>query len=171
MQERAGRVLGGTPRVEAELGMTDSARKWLSDLPSIDGSTDVPVALAECGEGAKAEAMLREDLRKFPEDTLWQYVRGPQIQAAILLARGKPGEAVEALRRGVPYDFRSFDLSAMRGRAYFAAGRIAEAEAEYRKILSHAAVEPLSENLPLAHLGLARALALEGNTAGSRAEY
>ena len=171
MQERADRMLGGLPRLEAELGMTDEARKLLLDLPPIDGSTDVPVSFAESGESARAEALLREDLKKFPEDTLWQYVRGPQIQAAILLSRSKPAEAVEALRRSLPYDMRSFDLPAMRGRAYLADKQYAQAEAEFRKIVNHPTVDPLSEDLPLAHLGLARALALEGNAAGSREEY
>ena len=168
MLERADRMLGGLPRLEAELGLTDAARKLLMDLPPIEGSTDIPVSFAESGESERAEALLREDLKKFPEDTLWQYVRGPQIQAAILLSRNQPTEAVEALRRALPYDMRSFDLPAMRGRAYLADKRYAEAEAEFRKIVDHPTVDPLSEDLPLAHLGLARALASEGKVAGSR---
>jgi tetratricopeptide (TPR) repeat protein len=61
----------------------------------------------------------------------------------------------------------------MRGRAYSAAGQYALAEAEFRKIIDQptATLEPLMANLPLAHLGLARALALEGNVAVSRKEY
>jgi tetratricopeptide (TPR) repeat protein len=110
-------------------------------------------------------------LKKFPEDTLWQYVRGPQIQAAISLSRNQPAKAVEALRRALPYDMRSFDLPAMRGRAYLADKRYVQAEAEFRKIVDHPTVDPLSEDLPLAHLGLARVLASEGNVAGSLEEY
>jgi len=173
MRERARRMLGGLPRLEAELGMTDAARELLLGLPPVDGSIDIdmPVAFAESGETARAEAILREDLQKFPEDTLWQYFNRPQIQAAISLSRNKPAEAVEALRRGLPYDMRSFELPAMRGRAYLADKQYARAEAEFRKIVNHPTVDPLSEDLPLAHLGLARALAFEGNVAGSREEY
>jgi tetratricopeptide (TPR) repeat protein len=173
MEERAKRMRGGLPRLEAELGMTDAARKMLQDYPLIDGSTDMPVALAEVGDSEKAETILREDLKKFPADTLWQYVYGPEIEAAISLSRNKPEEAVEALRRAVPYDLRSPELRTMRGRAYTAAGQYALAEAEFRKVIDQptATLEPLMANLALAHLGLTRALALEGNVAVSRQEY
>ncbi len=61
----------------------------------------------------------------------------------------------------------------MRARAYTAARQYGLAEAEFRKIIDQPTdtLEPLMANLPLAHLGLARALALEGNVAGSREEY
>lgn len=100
---------------------------WFSkfSLPPISGSTDIPVALAEVGDTAQAAAILREDLRKFPEDTLWQYTRGPQIEAAV----------------------------------------------EFHKIVDHPTLEPRSHDLPLAHLGLARACVLQGDTAGARDEY
>ncbi len=71
---------GGLPRLEAELGMTDAARKMLQEFPLIDGSTDTPVALAEVGESARAETILQENLKRFPaEKPLWQYVYGPEI--------------------------------------------------------------------------------------------
>ena len=59
----------------------------------------------------------------------------------------------------------------MRGRAYLAALQFPQAEAEFRKVIDHPTVEPLSANHVLAYLGLARALALEGNTGGSCTEY
>jgi len=171
MVERANRMSGGLPRLEAELGMTDAARKLLDRIPPIDGSTDMPVAMAEVGEDLKAEAILQHDLKEFPEDTLWQYLKGPQIEAAIALSRNKPEEAIEALRRAIPYDQKSSELPAMRGRAYLAARQFARAEAEFRKIVDHPTVEPLSANVTLAHLGLARARALAGNLAGAGEEY
>ncbi len=171
MAERATRMRGGMPRLEAELGMTDTARKALDELPPVEGSTDVPVALAEVGEDARAETILQHDLKEFPQDTLWQNVKGPQIAAAIALARNEPRVAIEALRRGIPYDLRSTELAALRGRAYLAAKQFPQAEAEFRKIIAHPGLEPLSANHALAHLGLARALSLEGNVAGGRAEY
>jgi eukaryotic-like serine/threonine-protein kinase len=171
MLERANRTQGAIPRIEAELGLIDDARELLKKLPRINGSTDVPVALAEVGEVSQAEAILRQDLRKFPGDTLWQDVKGPQIQAAIALARHKPQEAIAALQAGLPYDLRNFDLPALRGRAYLAARLPALAAAEFHKIVDHPTADPLSHDLPLAHLGLARALALQGNVARSGDEY
>jgi eukaryotic-like serine/threonine-protein kinase len=171
MQERAKRMSGGVPRLEAELGMTDAARRLLDRIPPIDGSTDMPVAMAEVGEDSKAEAILQHHRKEFPEDTLWQYVKGPQIEAAIALSRNKPQQAIEALRPSIPYDQTSSELPAMRGRAYLAARQFAQAEAEFRKIVDHPTVDPLSANVTLAHLGLARARTLAGDAAGGREEY
>ena len=63
-------------------------------------------------------------------------------------------------------------MTAMRGRAYLAAGQPSLAAVEFHKIVDHPTVDPLSHsNLPLAHLGLARASALLGDLAGSGDEY
>jgi len=135
MVERANRMRGGLPRLVAELDMTDTARTLLRDLPPIDGSTDIPVALAEVGQDSRAEAILDHDLKKFPDDTLWQYMRGPEIQAAIWLSCNKPEKAIEALRRAIPYDLRIPEIRAWRGRAYLAARQYSLAATEFRKII------------------------------------
>jgi len=46
-----------------------------------------------------------------------------------------------------------------------------EAAAEFQKILDHPGVEPFSPFNPLAHLGLARASVLTGDTVKARKEY
>ena len=175
MQERANRMRGGLPRLEAGLGMTEAARQLLRELldqmPLVDGSTDMAVALADVGEDAKAEAILRENLKQYPEDTLWQNWKGPQIAAAIALARNKPLDAIEALRKSIPYDLRDTEVPAMRARAFLAAKQFDLAEAEFRKVLDHRTSGIPSSNAALAHLGIARARALAGNLAGSREEY
>jgi len=171
MQELANRMRGGLPRLEAELGMTEAARKLLDQVPLVDGSTDLPVALAEVGEDGKAEVILREDLKKHPEDTLWQYWRAPQIAAAIALARNKPLDAIDALRKSIPYDLRDTEVPAMRARAFLSATQFDLAEAEFRKIIDHRTAGVPSANVALAHLGIARARALLGNLTGSREEY
>jgi tetratricopeptide (TPR) repeat protein len=168
MLERASRMKGGVPRIEAELGLIDDARKLLSSLPPIEGSTDIPVAWAETGDTARANEIVRRELGAHPDDTLWQNVRGPQILGAIALAEKKPAEAIEALRPGIPYNA---EMPAMRGRAYLALREPELAAIEFRKITDHPAVDPLSQNTALAHLGLARAYALQGNTPASVAEY
>jgi hypothetical protein len=49
--------------------------------------------------------------------------------------------------------------------------QVAEAAAEFQKILDHRGYAPLSPLYPLAHLGLARVAALSGDTARSRKAY
>lgn len=171
MAERATRMRLGLPRLEAELGLTESARKWLGEIASDEGDIDVLVALAEVGEDAKAESILFKGPAKDPEDTLWQYWDRPQAVAAIALAENKPLEAVEALRKSIPYDLRDTEVPAMRARALLAAGQFDSAEAEFRKIIQHPTAGVASANVALAHLGVARARAQKGDVAGSREEY
>ena len=59
----------------------------------------------------------------------------------------------------------------VRGEAYLAAHRGSDASAEFQKILDHRSIvlnEPIGA---LAHLGLARAYALQGDTAKARTKY
>ena len=59
----------------------------------------------------------------------------------------------------------------MRGEAYLAAHEGSEAAGEFQKILDHRGIvvnEPIGA---LAHLGLARAYALQGDTAKAQAAY
>jgi hypothetical protein len=57
------------------------------------------------------------------------------------------------------------------GQAYLKLKRGAEAAAEFQKILDHRGYAPLSPLYPLAHLGLARAATLTGETSKSRKAY
>jgi len=59
----------------------------------------------------------------------------------------------------------------VRGQAYLKLSKGAEAAAEFRKILEHRGWDPLSPLYPHAHLGIARALALSGDTSKSRKTY
>ena len=170
MAEAAGRIGTVVPRILAELGWKSEARAALTQQPA-DDSTDAVVAIAETGDPSKAEEMLRRQLKARPEDTLWQECRGPQIRGAIELARHRPDAAIEALRAGIACDLRNLDQFDLRGRAYLALRQPDLAAAEFRKILDHPGVEPLSHHLPLAHLGLARAYAMRGDIPSSRAEY
>jgi DNA-binding winged helix-turn-helix (wHTH) protein/tetratricopeptide (TPR) repeat protein len=169
--KRGNLVLAASTKLLFDMGLIAQARKLVDRLPPIDGQTDLIVAQAELGETSRASATLDHDLKEFPSDTLWQKSKGPQIQAALLLNQHKALEAIDALRPGVPYDLRTFDLNTLRGRAYLEAGQGQEAVAEYRKILDHQGVDPLSPDYPLAWLGAARGYALNKNILESRDAY
>jgi DNA-binding winged helix-turn-helix (wHTH) protein/tetratricopeptide (TPR) repeat protein len=171
LKERGNLVLAASTRLLFDMGLIAEARELVDRLPPIDGQTDLIVAAAELGDTARASGILDHDLAEFPSDTLWQKVRGPQIRAALLLQGHKPLEAINELRSGVPYDLRTFDLNTLRGRAYLEAGKGQEAVAEYRKILDHQGVDPLSPDYPLAWLGAARGYALSKNIPESRDAY
>jgi DNA-binding winged helix-turn-helix (wHTH) protein/Tfp pilus assembly protein PilF len=171
LRGRGNLMMAASTRMLFDMGLVTEARRLVDRLPPIDGQTDLIVATAELGETSRASAILARDLAEFPSDTLWQKVKGPQIQAAILLNGHRPLEAINELKPGVPYDLRTFDLNTLRGRAYLEAGQGREAVAEYRKILDHQGVDPLSPNYPLAWLGAARGYALCRNTPESRDAY
>ena len=170
-EERAYRTLEPVPRIEAEFGSTDAARSMLNRLPETDDSPDVLVALAHLGETTRANSRLKGELDTHLANTLWQEYRGPQIRAAIALNEQRPAEAIDDLKPALPYDLSGFDLPALRGRAYLMAKQPALAFAEFHKIFDHSGIDPLSHDYALAQLGIARALAQEGDTADASFAY
>ena len=98
----------------------------------------------------------------------------PVIRAQIERSQGNPAKAIELLE-----SVRRYDLGLiagpynnyLRGQAYLDQRRGHEAAAEFQKVIDHRGVEPLSVLRPLAHLGLARAWAINGDPGKSRTSY
>ena len=61
--------------------------------------------------------------------------------------------------------------SYIRGLAYLRQGSATDAMSEFQKIIGRRGIWPAAIHHPLAHLGIARAAALAGDTAGSRKAY
>jgi eukaryotic-like serine/threonine-protein kinase len=59
----------------------------------------------------------------------------------------------------------------LRGEAYLRQRRGAEAAVEFQRILDHRGWQPASPLYPLAHLGMARAAAVIGDTTKQREAY
>jgi ATP/maltotriose-dependent transcriptional regulator MalT len=103
----------------------------------------------------------------------------PMISAAIFLRNGNAAGAIDALASTAPYELGhtnsafTFGLYPvyLRGEAYLAAKQGAAAEAEFQKIIDHSGVVGNQSIGALAHLGLARAYALEGDAPKARAAY
>ena len=154
-----------------DLGRPDLARQSLARVPAGYDSPDYRFALAEFGDGERADALLAADLKKTPSNTLLTQVFAAEQRAAEDLRRGQPNAAIDALRTAAPYEMRTLDVTYLRGEAYLAVHDGAHAAAEFQKIIAHRGIEPVSEHYQLAHLGLARALRLTGDIAGSRKAY
>jgi ATP/maltotriose-dependent transcriptional regulator MalT len=140
------------------------------------------LAFAENAGGKQAEIeKLADDLaRRFPEDTVVRFNYLPTLRAQIAVNRDHPSKAIEALQASVPYELGTsgglgfppamFPVY-VRGTAYLAAHQGKEAAAEFQKILDNRTVVL---NVPigaLAYLGLARATALQGDTAKARVAF
>jgi tetratricopeptide (TPR) repeat protein len=170
-QDLADTTLASRARDLADLGLADQARTLLARVPADAGPGDFLFTLADVGDAVRAGALLERDLKAAPTDTLLVAVFAPETRAALDLRRGRPAEAVAALRPALPYEGRDNDVPYLRGRAYLAAGDGPRAAAEFRKILDHPGVEPASPLHPLAALGLARAERLAGTIPAARRAY
>jgi predicted Zn-dependent protease len=89
----------------------------------------------------------------------------------VAIRRGQPERAVDLLRNAAPFELRDFTVPYIRGSAYLSAQMGTDAAREFQKIVKNQGVDPISPDYPLAHIGLARAYALQGDQAGSRREY
>lgn len=158
-------------RLMTDFGMPEQARALLASLPADYDSQDYRYATAAVGDEKKARAMLERDLAKAPADTLLNRDFAPSIRAALLMRRGKAAEAARTLRPTVPFELRNFDLMYQAGQAFLAAGDPAGAARKFQAMLANPGLQPDDPLLPLAHLGLARALAKAVDTAGARREY
>ena len=170
---------------EAEFGNPGPARRGTAAALAIaPGRKALPaLGLARAGEAARAQALVQELEKDLPPHTMLYFgLRRywlPTIWAAIDISRKNPTKAIEVLQMAAPYELGEpppFQLGTLypvylRGQAYLLARQGSEAAAEFQRILDHRGIvvnEPIGA---LAHLGLARAYALQGDTAKARAAY
>jgi tetratricopeptide (TPR) repeat protein len=96
----------------------------------------------------------------------------PIIQASTELERRNFQNAIDLLQPVIRYE-RAVEFRAMtlRGRAYLGLSDGKAAMAEFEKILNNRGLAPLSIYYPLAHVYLARAARLAGDTSRSKKAY
>ena len=134
-------------------------------------------ALATCGEFSQAQTIIAELTRRSPTDTVLNKILLPLVQARIALQRGDTPQAIQLLETTKPYEgYALFQISYLRGQAYLSAP-VREglasgiAATEFQKILDRRGSQPTSPIYVLAHLGLARAATMQGETAKARKAY
>jgi serine/threonine protein kinase/tetratricopeptide (TPR) repeat protein len=134
----------------------------------------VAEALAMAGDASRAQAIMDDLGRRFPDDTLLHQVNIPVVRALIELNRKAPDKVIEALQSTTPYELGTvpapFDIY-VRGLAYLQAKRGTEAVAEFQKIVDHRGINPPTPEHSLAKLGLGRAYVITGDAAKARAAY
>ena len=133
----------------------------------------VALALALAGDAEHAEKLTAELNESFPSDTGVQRLWVPMIRAAVALSHKNPAKAIELLRAMSPYELGTPRLLPIfeRGRAYLMLHKGSAAAAEFQKVIDHPGIVREFPVGALAHLGVARAYALQGDTAKSRASY
>jgi serine/threonine protein kinase/Flp pilus assembly protein TadD len=169
---------------EALVGNMSQAKQQAQAALALSTGRDVEatsaIALGLAGDAAQATRLAADLAKRFPEDTIVQFNYLPTIHAAVALQGGSASKAIEALAPVAPYEQLGSASTAsnyalypiyLRGEAYVAARQGSAAEAEFQKIIAHPGVV---ENEPIgavAHLGLARAYSLSGDTAKTQATY
>jgi eukaryotic-like serine/threonine-protein kinase len=138
------------------------------------------LGLAQCGEAGQLQKLIAEMKERYPKDILISRIWLPVIQAAKEIKGGNPAAAIQTLQPASRYEAAAqFWLPYLRGQAYLKLGRGAEAAVEFQKILDHRGQGNFSMRFgatcpvlyPLAHLGLARATAMSGDTAKAGQAY
>jgi hypothetical protein len=130
------------------------------------------LALALCGEVAQAQSLVDELAKQYHEFTIVNEIWLPPIRAALELNRGNAAQALTGLQAASRYEAAGeYWPQYVRGLANLKLGKGAEAAVEFQKIIDHRGQAALSPLFPLAHLGLARAAALQGDAAKERTAY
>jgi tetratricopeptide (TPR) repeat protein len=170
---------------EAEFGNVAQARNETASALALASTRDMRVlatlASARAGDSARAQTMADELEKQNPVNTVIVGYWLPTIRAAIEMNRNNPAKTVELLQAATSYElgapwpqieFGAFLYPAyVRGQAYLLLHHSSEAAAEFQKFLDHRSIVANCPLGALAHLGLARAYGLQGDTAKSKAAY
>lgn len=167
--------------IEADTGNYPQARQQASKALAISRGPFVKVqaatALAASGDAKQAQGLARELAAQFPKDTLINHLAIPCVAGEIELQNGNPAHAVELVAATPPYDSGARAPLYLRGQAFLQLHEGEEAAAEFQKILAHKGGFESSWPFespwlfPLARLGMARALVLQGDAPKARAAY
>ena len=170
---------------EAAYGNTAEARQTATEAlklapASHSVESEAAIAFAIAGDTARAESLTQELGKRFPLDTQMQALWLPAIQAQLALDRKNSVSALSALQASSPIEFGNIPFGNnvsclhtvyIRGEAYLAAGQGSAAAAEFQKILDHSGIVWNCWTGALAHLGVARANALQSrNSQGADAD-
>jgi eukaryotic-like serine/threonine-protein kinase len=171
---------------EAFFGNMPEAKRTTKEALALARNREVrfgaALVLAISGDASQAQSLANDLGKDFPEDTSVRFYYLPAVRAALALNHGDPSKAIELLQVSVPFDlgtprsatfayFGALYPIYVRGQAFLAARQGVEAAREFQKIVDHPGITIGDAFGVLAHLGLARAYALTGDTAKARAAY
>jgi serine/threonine protein kinase/tetratricopeptide (TPR) repeat protein len=164
---------------EMAFGNVKEAKRSTADgwklFPNSQGvGVEAALAYAMAGDTAKAESLAQELDKRSPIDTQMQSLWLPAVRAQVALDRKNPTQALQDLEAatgliefgGIPFvtNLSCLYPTYIRGQAYLAAGQGDAAAAEFQKILDHSGIVWNCWTGALAHLGVARANALQSKT-------
>ena len=149
----------------------EQALKLAPTSPGIE--SEAALAFAMAGDRSQAESLAQDLNKRFPLDTQMQSLWLPAIRTQLAVEEKNPTYILNDPQNVSPVEYGGllFTINPtclyptyIRGNAYLAAGRGKEAAVEFQKILDHSGVVWNCWTGALAHLGVARANALQMTT-------
>jgi serine/threonine protein kinase/Flp pilus assembly protein TadD len=176
LKEVAAQIAAGMAGVDALFG--DCIRVKEQTAKALDTSRSqftlalAGDALATCGECGQTKSIVDELRQRFPTDTLLNKEWLPLIQAHLEMHQGNAAQALQLLETARLFEgCLLFPITHLRGQAYLTQRKGANAAAEFQKLLDNQGWQVNSALYALAHLGAARAAALQEDTAKARQAY
>ena len=156
-----------------------SIQKTLATSVGQDVRAVAALTYALAGERTRAQALADDLGKQFPQNTLVRFNYLPAIRAQIALDENHPDEALELLKPARPYELGQpaqvmlINLYPVyiRGQAYLTRHDGKAALAEFQEILDHPGMSLNEPIAALAHLGVARAHAAQGEKDRARSAY
>lgn len=184
--ERAATYEAGAAVWEAFFGNAAAAKRSAMAALNLSKGRDVEYAaafaLALAGDYSRSQALTNDLEAHFPEDTSVRFTYLPTLRALFALSGDDAAHTIELLQAAAPYDlavpgitffgfFGGLYPAYVRGEAYLASHRSAEAAAEFQKILDNPGIVLADPIGALAHLQMGRALALAREKTKAKAAY
>jgi hypothetical protein len=178
-QKEVGATYRGNAAVlEAAYGNAAAARQAATQTlnlssTSLGATAEAGLAFAMASEPARAQELAQELEQRFPLDTQAHSLWLPAIRAQLELNKKNSSSALDALQAASPFEFGNLaftnNLSCLyhtcvRGQAYLEAKQGNAAAIEFKRILDHGGIVSNCWTGALAHLGVARANALQAKT-------
>jgi tetratricopeptide (TPR) repeat protein len=168
-------VLLHAARIQLELGASAQAALTLKQIKASQGDPSDPGELAylraSTGDVVAAQRFAEAAEADENHNTVMVNIYVPLLRALLALKSHKPEEAVRLLEPARVYQLRDFSVPMLRAEAEVAAGMLDAAAQDYRLILDHPGVDPISPLYPLARLHLARVLVHQRRMQEGRREY
>jgi len=170
---------------EAAYGNATEARQTAAKAlklatASLGAESEAALAFAIAGDTPRAESLAQDLGGRFPLDTQMQSLWLPAIKAQLALDKKNPAFALNVPQAASPMELGQIgfviNISCLypvyvRGESYLAARQGSAAAAEFQKILDHSGIVWNCWTGALAHLGLARAKAIQGDTVKAKTAY
>jgi eukaryotic-like serine/threonine-protein kinase len=183
--ERAAMYEAGAAVREAFFGNASEARRRANAALELSKGRDAEYgaafALAFSGDIAGSQLLASDLEKRFPEDTCVRFTYLPVHRALLALNRGDSNAAIEQLQTAAPYDlaipcsafgyFGNLYAPYVRGEAYLASHRYAEAAREFQKVPGHPGILFADPVRVTAHIRLGRSFAMFGDKAKAKAAY